>query len=130
MNVHFYLNELVLSYPKFILRASGMRVFFMQDGASIHQSHSTKNWLAAKGVKLFNDGVWPAHSPDLNPIEHVWPLVTAQLSERYYNTKDDLWDALEVAFKAVDKNKILSLYGSMQRRLVAVQVARGGHTKY
>jgi transposase len=102
----------------------------MQDGASIHQSKSTKEWLAANGVKLFNDGIWPAHSPDLNPIEHLWPHVTRQLSDRYYNTKDDLWNALEIAFKAVDRQIILNLYGSMVRRLVAVQTARGGHTKY
>ena len=79
---------------------------------------------------MFNDGVWPAHSPDLNIIEHLWPLVNRQLTDRYFSNKDDLWEALEVAFKAVPKEQILNLYGSCERRLVAVQVARGAHTKY
>ena len=40
----------------------------MEDNASIHTARLTKAYHAYYG---FNRMVWPAHSPDLNPIENV-----------------------------------------------------------
>ncbi len=105
-------------------------MLFQQDGASVHTSRSSKQWLADKGVTMFNDSVWSPNSPDLNPIEHLWPLVSVQLRDHFFSSKEDLWSSLEVAFHAVDRQHTLNLYGSMQRRLVAVSRCSGAHTKY
>ncbi len=40
------------------------------DGASIHTSAHTRDWLAANGIKHIiggADGKWPSHPPDLTP---------------------------------------------------------------
>lgn len=102
----------------------------MQDGASIHTSKETKAWLSERNVKMLADGEWPAMSPDLNPIEHVWTLVNKQLDNQFFSSKEDLWTALDVAFQSITKEQILNLCGSMHRRLTAVLVANGAHTKY
>lgn len=81
-------------------------------------------------VRRLNGGVWPPQSPDLNPVEHIWPQVNRSLYDRVYNSKDDLWSALEAGFAAVPKEYVVGLYASMQRRLTAVLVAKGAHTKY
>ena len=41
---------------------------FQQDNAKIHLSKASMAWLLGHGIALWD---WPAHSPDLNPIEHV-----------------------------------------------------------
>ena len=43
------------------------------DGASIHTSVATREWLDKQGWKILAG--WPSHSPDLNPIENWWALL-------------------------------------------------------
>lgn len=66
----------------------------------------------------------------MNIIEHVWPMVSRQLVGRTFNGTDDLWHALQAAFRAIRPDQILKLYDSLPRRLAALVGARGGHTRY
>ena len=79
---------------------------------------------------MFNGGIWPPNSPDMNPIEHVWPLVCQKLSGKVFQGRDDLWAALQQAFHSLTTSQIKHLYNSMPSRLQALAKAKGGHTRY
>lgn len=82
------------------------------------------------GVQLLANGEWPAMSPDMNPIEHLWPIVNRYMTDHIFQSKDDLFSALDCAFRCVTKEEVQALTGSIVRRLTAVITARGSHTKY
>lgn len=58
----------------------GRAVLFMQDGASCHTANVAKNYLKSKGIEFIRD--WPAHRPDLNPIECLWSLMNSRVAEK------------------------------------------------
>ena len=69
-------------------------------------------------------------SPDLNPIEHLWPFVLRELNGAIFSGREQLWSALQEAFAKIPPAYVQSLYDSMPTRLAAVIRARGGPTRY
>jgi len=101
---------------------------FQHDGASSHTAKTVKTYLQRKNIDLLP---WPAHSPDLNPIENVWSKLKRNVSRRMRTTSlDDLWQNVQEEWLKIDKNYILSLIQSMPRRIKAVLKSKGGATKY
>jgi hypothetical protein len=71
---------------------------------------------------------WPARSSHLNPIEPVWDYVGRRVQEQQLPAANaaELSDRLrEMPFDFV-----LKLIVSMTRRVEAVVLTRGGHTRY
>ena len=74
---------------------------------------------------------WPANSPDLNPIEHLWRHVMLKLDA--YDTKpknmDELWDRFDAEWNKFTKEGMTKYYESMPKRIEEVIKAKGGYTK-
>ncbi|KAG0804698.1 hypothetical protein G6F20_012491 [Rhizopus arrhizus] len=100
------------------------------DGDPKHRSKSTIQWLNANGVNYIDD--WPAQSPDLNPIEHLWHHLKLKLL--LYDKKakgvHELWERVEKEWNSFDKEVCRRYIDTMPARIKAVIDANGGFTKY
>ena len=102
---------------------------FQQDNDPKHTSKKGQNWFKDCNVQVL---LWPAQSPDLNPIEHLQVHLKNQLNGYESPPKRvfELWARLEVEWDKISPEVCQRLIESMPRWLEAVIKAKGGHTKY
>jgi hypothetical protein len=103
---------------------------FQQDNASCHSARSTIQFLEAHGVVVLQ---WPARSPDLSPIEHVWDVIGRRLQSEYEyppSSLDQLYERLVVEWNNFPEETVVNLINSVSNRVAACIAARGGHTRY
>ena len=102
---------------------------FQQDNDPKHTSKKAKKWFKDNSIQVLD---WPAQSPDLNPIEHLWEHLKHQLQQ--YDTPPkgvhELWDRVVEEWNEIPPEVCQRLIESMPRRIQAVIRANGGHTKY
>jgi len=101
----------------------------MQDGASIHRSNHTKEWLEDKKIPILE---WPANSPDLNPIENLWGLLARAVfaNGRQFKTKEELTQEILKQWALMDAEHLISLVESLPNRIIDVILCKGSNTKY
>ena len=75
---------------------------------------------------------WPALSPDLLQIEHLWDELGRRVRHLTNppETLQELCDALVHEWNNIPEAFIQRLIGSMRRSCEVVVAARGGHTRY
>ena len=102
---------------------------FMQDNAPPHSAHYTCAYLSEKKVKVLE---WPPYSPDLNPIENVWAIMSNHIycQGKTYKNTNELWEALVKAWEAIDLQTIWNLYNSMTNRMCMCLEMQGRRIKY
>ena len=113
---------------------TGNRIGFMQDNAPSHKAALTTRFLRAHGVEPI---VWPAFSPDLNPIEAVWSLMKIFIQTNYpefergpQRSRNQVREIVEEAWDAITPDQLYGLLVSMPARCQAVIDADGGPTRY
>jgi hypothetical protein len=102
---------------------------FQHDNARCHMARVCQDFLNQNYIRVLP---WPALSPDLSPIEHLWYEFGRRVRHRQNppETLQELSDALVHEWNNIPQSFIQRLIGSMRRRCEAVVAARGGHTRY
>jgi transposase len=104
-------------------------IIFQHDNDPKHTSKKAKACLNEMGLKVL---AWPAQSPDLNPIEHLWGHLKHCLSARKTQPTGmlDLWERVQEEWEGISQETVKNLIDSMPCRIKAVIKAKGGPTKY
>lgn len=102
---------------------------FQDDNAPVHRASSVLTW---KEENLIASLPWPAQSPDLNPIEHLWDHLGRKVQEHKPHPKNraELITVLEEEWMKIEENVLENLVNSMPRRIKAVIENKGNPTKY
>lgn len=103
--------------------------FFQDDNAPAHRAAAV---IEYKRTQRLRSLPWPACSPDLNPIEHVWDYLGQRVMERERAPQNllELQEILREEWALIPQEYLNNLVGSMRRRIGAVITSEGGHTKY
>ena len=104
-------------------------LLFQHDNARPHTANVTRAFLEDQNVALLP---WPAFSPDLNPIEHVWDQLGRSVAARDPppQSRRELVTALQEEWDNIPQGRIVRLVRSMRRRCHSCMDVAGGHIRY
>ncbi|GFU18169.1 transposable element Tc3 transposase [Trichonephila clavipes] len=120
-----YCNEILLPYVRLFIGAMCLQFLFMDDNAPCHRTVAAEQLLESEDIERMD---WPARSPDLNSIEHVWNFLGRRLAARTLPpvTIRELRLALQDEWAAMPQQLILSMGRSCETCLAV----RGNHISY
>ncbi|GFY21953.1 ATP-dependent DNA helicase [Trichonephila clavipes] len=100
----------------------------MNDNATCHQTLAVQDCLDSEGIQRL---VWPARSPDLNPIENVWDALGRHVAGRNYppTNKNTLIHALTEEWDKLPQQLLDNVVQSMVRRVECCITLHGGHIR-
>jgi len=104
----------------------------MDDNAIAHRARIVQEYLQRETIERID---WPARSPDVNPIEHVWDMLQnlqTAISARAVQPQSllELRTAVAAEWTHMTQNRIADLITSMHNRCQGVIAATGHHTRY
>lgn len=128
MDQHVYKNileqNLMSSADKLGLESDFV---FQQDNDPKHTARSVQQWMTENIDKVLE---WPAQSPDLNPIEHLWEHLDRQIHKKALSSLAELKKVILSEWEKIPASVTKKLVDSMPRRLLAVRESKGFPTKY
>ena len=124
-----YHNDILKPIVRPYAGGVGDDFILVQDNAHPHTARVSMTFVEDEGITVMD---WPARSSDLNPIEHLWDMLSRRVRRRPHPPENvqNLTNALVQEWQAIPQNDIRRIIRSMPRRCQECVNARGGHTSY
>ncbi len=119
LNAQRYRDEILRTIV--VLFIHDHHLMLQHDNAPPHVARIWTRFLEAENIPVL---VWPAYSPDMSPIEHVWDALDRRIRQRVPVPVDiqQLHTAIEEERTSITQTTINNLINSMWRRCVALQM--------
>lgn len=120
------LDTVLLPFARQDFRANFV---YQDDNATAHRARRVVQFLDNENVERME---WPALSPDMNPIENLWADMSRMLGDMDNQPTNlaELTQAVIACWRDIPQETLRHYVEGMPRRVRALQLARGGHTKY
>ncbi|GFO32102.1 transposable element tcb1 transposase [Plakobranchus ocellatus] len=94
-----------------------------------HRARETQAYLAGQQIGVIHP--WPAVSPDMSPIDHVWDILGRHIQWMNPAPQNNakLIQSLTNAWNAIPRGQIVNIVNSMRCGCQAVTAA-GGRSRY
>ncbi len=112
-----------------ILNAQRYRDEILRSIVEPHVARICALFMEAENIPVL---AWPAYSPDMSSIEHVWDALDRRIRQHVPVPANiqQIHTAIEEEWITIPQATINNLIKSMRRRCVALREANGGHTRY
>ncbi|KAG5803780.1 hypothetical protein H9Q74_014484, partial [Fusarium xylarioides] len=94
-------------------------VYFQQDNSSVHTADYTKTYMQEHFPHRLLP--WSRYSPDLNPIENLWPIMEMWIDDHYDTdslNRQQQKEAIDAAWEAIDEDFLVKLSLSTRDRFL------------
>lgn len=100
---------------------------FQQDNDPKHTSDIMQDFFEKKDINVLE---WPAQSPDLNPIEHLWDHLKRELRKFHLTSLRELETKVVEIWNSIPAEVCSKLVNTMNDRINCVLRAKGKHIPY
>jgi len=116
INSDKYIEILELNLLPLIKKIQKTRsnIIFQQDNAPCHTSFKMCEFFSNNKIEVM---LWPANSPDLNPIENLWALLKKNVGKIYVSNGQELKDTILLQAKKIKIKTINKIIDSMDNRI-------------
>ena len=124
-----YQDEILGPLVLLALNNIGPGAVLQDDNARPHRARVVRDFLHQNNVVSMQ---WPALSPDMAPIEHLWDVLGRRVRDNYGQAPDlqTLVQWLQREWQAIPQITLRTLVRSMRRRCAECVRQAGGHTRY
>jgi transposase len=122
------INENILPETRHLFPNGGWEI--LHDNDKRWRCNNVHRETHNKGITQINDAIWPAYSPDLNPIENLWADLSSRVFDRNPCGLDELKEFTIEEWQRTPRDLLYKLAHSMKKRCQMVIDAQGCRTKY
>ena len=122
-----YIDEILAQAVVPFMNANRRLALLQQDSARCHTARICTAYQQQQHVDVLP---WPAKSPDLSPIEHLWDTMDRRRRRRWPVILAQLKLFLIQEWYAIPQGDSQNLIRSMRRCCIALRESNGGHTWY